>query len=270
MARREPVDRAAGLIAEQAVERVCERPGRSHRAGACRRGAARATRRAARAEIRRSGRGSTRHACAAKAARWRSAMALSRQGRIARPWRRTASSRPASIAAWSGRGSGAVASLIAPRRRPLVALIAPVAGSKRTSLHCSIWSANSVSTSLEVDRGGGQDARARGGSGDLGHGEPFGAGEGRGGVEPEAAPADRLPLFARSNRGGATGGRERRGRSALRREVMRAELVPLVHLGPLAAQPSALPPSALRRIGRSASGGAAPRGPDRCRPVRAR
>ena len=48
----------------------------------------------------------------------------------------------------------------------------------------------------QFDRGGGQDPRARGGAGDLGDREPFAAGQRRGRVEPEAAPADRLPLLA--------------------------------------------------------------------------
>ena len=45
-----------------------------------------------------------------------------------------------------------------------------------------------------VDRRGGEDARARRVAADLADREPFAARQRRGGIEPEAAPADRLPV----------------------------------------------------------------------------
>ena len=69
-----------------------------------------------------------------------------------RPCSRTPSSSACSIAAWSGFGSGPLASRIAPRRRLRVGVTEPVAGSKSPSWRVSIRSANRSRHGLLVDR----------------------------------------------------------------------------------------------------------------------
>ena len=168
----------------------------------------------------------------------------------------------------SGCGSGPADSRIAPSRRPVRARDAAVAGSKRTSLPASRSGRRTgASTSARVDRRGGEDARARRRARDLGDRQPFAAGERRGGIEPEAAPADRLPMLAGWNRGGATGGRERRARRALERRSLRRgragageQLAPSAPASPRAAS-ARWPGRSRQRRRRSSRSGSLPPSP---------
>jgi hypothetical protein len=215
--RGEPVDRARRLIAEQAVERA-ERGRRAGRAAACRRARGRAIRRAWRAARRR--RAGDRGSCAAaKAARWRSASAL--RATAAAPARGAAPpSSPASIAAWSGLGSGPRTSGSRRGGGPWSALIAAVAGSKRTSVHARCGRRTGLRCRL-LDRRGGQDARARRRAGDFADREPFAARQRRGGSSRKPRPPTDCQCSPDESRR-----RERRSGKARARALGQAPLPP--------------------------------------------
>ena len=164
------------------------------------------------------------------------------------------------------RGAG---KLIAPSRRPLSAVTAPVAGSKESSLHCSIRSANSVSMAARsiaaAERMRAPDA-APATSATASHSVRA---RGRAGSSRKPRPPTDCQFSPEESRR-----RERRSGKARAMAVGRPPALRFASGPAFAGPPPISLPSAARppplAIRRSSTFGTAPRGRDRSRQARAR
>ena len=137
-----------------------------------------------------------RRGCGRTAERARSAVALSGQGRSARPC--DGPLRAARFRSRLGRARvGRAGELDRAEASAFGARDRAGRGIERELAPMLDLVGKQVLDRGEIDRCGGEDARTRGGAGDLGDREPFGTGKWVGWIEAETAPTNRLPALAR-------------------------------------------------------------------------